>query len=1171
MSRSVQDKVSKQRLSFIGASSQMMRLVSTNKLPNWIFFAWQRDSSVKSKGSLNLECAVRPAGKSKDAMPEEAIAKIFFPWDRRVLGIIFELIRQNTNETRWKQEGPKGNKESKKVQRTLLKQQYENFAASSSETLNQTFDRLQKLISQLEIQGEVIEQEDMNLKLLRSLPSEWKTHALIWRNKADIETISLDGLYNNLKIYEPELIGSSSTSQNPQNVAFVSSNSTNNTSNTNKVDNTAFGVSTAHSQENQENVKSRSDKGYHAVPPPYKGNYIPPKPDLMFIDEQVESESVDVVFIVASSDFKTIKSKHESVDVKNKGVYSTVETKHVRKNNFSPLIIEDWNSDDESKVEFEPKDKVKIVRPSIEKINFVKISKEKVEPISNAFKRGYSQIIRPYNKYLAYKKTIFNKMVNTIRVKDTTTRERAVGNPQQKEYKEKGVIDSGCSRNITVNKCYLTDYEDYDGGFVSFGDGKGRISRKGKIKIGTLDFDDVYLCKELKLLDESQVLLRVPRKDNIYSVELKSVVPTRGLTYLFAKAISDESNLWYRRLEHINYKIMNILVRGNLMRGLPSKNFKNAHCCVACQKGKQYKASYKAKLMNSISKPLHMLHMDLFVLRNVKSLMKKSYCLVVTDDFSRFSWVFFLATKDETSGILKTFITEIENQLDCKVKVIRCDIKTEFKNYVMNQFCDMKGIKREFSVARTPQQNGVSKRKNRTLIEAARTMDHLGKFDRKANKGFLVRNGPNWTFDIDSLIISMNYVLVVARKQTNDIAGTKDNIVVGQAEKKKELEQECILIPIYTTDPLISQGPKDSAVDAEKRLLNSPVITAGPSFANTALSSLINVFGTPASTNAFEEHPFEQFSPFKNAFSLPHVPIVTPINDTRIFGNGYDDEAVEEEVDINNVNKKDERGIVVKNKARLVEEGIDYDEVFALVARIKAIRLFLAYASFKDFVVYQMDVKSAFLYEKIKDEVYVCQPPGFEDLDFPDKVYKVEKALYGLHQSLRACQDKYVADILNKFNFSTVKTTSTPMEPNKALVKDAKAKDVDVLLYRSMIGSLMYLIASRPDITFAVYACARFQVTPKTSHLHAVKRIFRYLKGQPKLGLWYPKDSPLDLEAYSDSDYARANLNRKSITGGCQFLRKRLILWQCKKQTIVANTTTKVEYVAAANCCGQVL
>ncbi|GKB94703.1 putative ribonuclease H-like domain-containing protein, partial [Tanacetum coccineum] len=336
------------------------------------------------------------------------------------------------------------------------------------------------------------------------------------------------------------------------------------------------------------------------------------------------------------------------------------------------------------------------------------------------------------------------------------------------------------------------------------------------------------------------------------------------------------------------------------------------------------------------------------------------------------------------------------------------------------------------------------------------------------------------------------------------------------------------------------------------------------------------------------------------------------------------------------------------------EEGIDYDEVFALVAMIEAIRLFLAFASYMGFIVYQMDVKSAFLYRTIEEDVYVHQPPGFLDPAHPNKVYKVIKALYGLHQAPRAwyetlssflmencfrrgtidktlfikknksdimlvqvyvddiifgstkksmctefedcmhkrfqmssmgeltfflglqvkqqpdgifiSQDKYVADILKKFDFWSIRTATTPIESNKPLVKDEDGEDVDVHVYRSMIGSLMYLTASRPDIMFAVCACARFQVTPKASHLNAVKRIFRYLKHQPKLGLWYPRDSPFELEAFSDSDYGGASLDRKSTTGGCQFLGRRLISWQCKKQTIMANSTTEAEYVAVANC-----
>ncbi|GJU21514.1 putative ribonuclease H-like domain-containing protein [Tanacetum coccineum] len=355
---------------------------------------------------------------------------------------------------------------------------------------------------------------------------------------------------------------------------------------------------------------------------------------------------------------------------------------------------------------------------------------------------------------------------------------------------------------------------------------------------------------------------------------------------------------------------------------------------------------------------------------------------------------------------------------------------------------------------------------------------------------------------------------------------------------------------------------------------------------------------------------------FTNVDDLPTNPLMPDLEDTAdflntgIFSGAYDDEDEGSEADFNNLETtinvgpipitrihkdhpkeqiigdinsasqtrrmtkiyeehamKDERGIVVRNKARLVaqgytqEEGIDYDKVFTPIARIEAIRLFLAYASFIRFIVYQMDMKSAFLYGTIKEEVYVCQPPGFEDPQFSNKVYKVEKALYGLHQAPRAgyetlstyllkngfrrgiidknlfikkdkvnfllvqrddgifiSQDKYVANILKKFDFSSVKIASTLIETNKALHKDKEAKDVDVHLYRSMIGSLMYLTASRPNIMFAVCACAR-----------------------------------------------------KSTTGGCQFLGKRLISWQCKKQTVVANSTTEVEYAAAANCYGHLL
>ncbi|GJV05168.1 putative ribonuclease H-like domain-containing protein [Tanacetum coccineum] len=232
------------------------------------------------------------------------------------------------------------------------------------------------------------------------------------------------------------------------------------------------------------------------------------------------------------------------------------------------------------------------------------------------------------------------------------------------------------------------------------------------------------LSPDFKLPDESQVLLKVPRKNNMYSVDMKNIVPKERLTCLVAK--------------------------DNLVRGLPSKHFENDQTCVACLKGKQHKASCKSKIQNSITQPLFMLYMALFGLTFVSSLMHKKYCLVVTDDYSRFTWVFFLATEDETSGILKSFITEIENLVDKKVKIIRCDNETEFKNKVMSEFCEKKGIKREFSVARTPQQNGIAERRNRTLIEAARTM----LADSKLPTTF-------WTKAVNTAYYVQNRVLVV--------------------------------------------------------------------------------------------------------------------------------------------------------------------------------------------------------------------------------------------------------------------------------------------------------------------------------------------------------------------------------------------------------------------------
>ncbi|GJV61390.1 ribonuclease H-like domain-containing protein [Tanacetum coccineum] len=540
-------------------------------------------------------------------------------------------------------------------------------------------------------------------------------------------------------------------------------------------------------------------------------------------------------------------------------------------------------------------------------------------------------------------------------------------------------------------------------------------------------------------------------------------------------------------------------------------------------------------------------------------------------------------SQDETPEILKNFITGIENQIDHKVKTIRCDNGTEFKNRIMNELCEMKGIRREFSVARTPQQNGRKHalsfmRPFGCPVTILNTLDLLGKFDGKSDDGFFIGysinskalrvfntrtrfveknlhinflenkpnvagTGPNWMFDIDTLTMSMNYQLVFTGNQTNGNAGTKANIDAGQAGKKTVSGPQYVLLPFLSSD---TQGPKSSndevTDDAGKKneaqdpakedkdtngnntyMMFTPVNAAGSSYENLGGSIPVNAITFP--NDDFPTDPL-----------MPDLKDTTDLQVTGIFSGAYDDEDVGAEADLNNLettmsvspipttrihkdhpkeqiigdinsatqtrrmikmseehamirrghwnlsgcieNKKAERGILVRNKARLVaqgytqEEGIDYNEVFAHVARIEVIR---------------------FDAQEVSNEFYG-----------------------GAHFLLRVA----------------VKTASTLIETNKALLKDEEAKDVDVHLYRSMIGSLMYLTTSRPDIMFAVCACARFQVTPKTSHLHALKRIIRYIKGQSKLYLWYPRDSPFDLKAFSDSDYAGASLDRKSTTGG---------------------------------------
>ena len=757
---------------------------------------------------------------------------------------------------------------------------------------------------------------------------------------------------------------------------------------------------------------------------------------------------------------------------------------------------------------------------------------------------------------------------------------------------------------MTGNKSLLSEFEEKAGPAVSYGDGNlGQTLGYGNIEIGNVIIEKVALVSGLKhnLLSISQItdrgyhvnfmkdhceiinkktqkiILTGYRHGNIYEANLSSTTDGKVIC-LLSKASASESWIWHKKLSHLNFSNLNELVRKDLVRGLPKVMFNADGLCDACQKAKQRRTSFKNKTESSIDEPLHLLHLDLFGPVNVLSDQQKRYALVIVDEYTRFTWVYFLFQKDETPEIIFEHVKLMENKSAHKVKILRSDNGTEFKNAQMIDFCKLKGITQQFSAPGTPQQNGVVERKNRTLIEAGRTMleeanlptyfweeavntacftqnctlinrhgatpyqslkgkkpslkhlhifgckcfvlrthpEQLEKFEAKADEGIFV-GYPLTTrayrvfnlrtkYIVESINVSFDDGKITGFDDDNQASLEFENEQItaddsSETDKSNtdEVNADEDVIAHFQGEHVqneISELSSSSTEDSdETEITNESSNSDGTSNTDGSLQSAESTENTISggaseetqensledSTDAGGASSSRQQLPPARKWTKDHTPELIIGNpeagvQTRsatqnecLFHNFLSQEepkkvedalkdsdwvtAMQEELnefERNKVwqlvprpknrsivgtkwvfrNKTDADGIVIRNKARLVakgysqQEGIDYDETFAPVARLEAIRMFLAYAAHKKFKVFQMDVKSAFLNGELEEEVFVEQPPGFIDPNFPNHVYRLDKALYGLKQAPRAWYETLAQFLLeNGFTRGTIDKT----------------------------------------------------------------------------------------------------------------------------------------------------
>ncbi|GKA93771.1 retrovirus-related pol polyprotein from transposon TNT 1-94 [Tanacetum coccineum] len=709
-----------------------------------------------------------------------------------------------------------------------------------------------------------------------------------------------------------------------------------------------------------------------------------------------------------------------------------------------------------------------------------------------------------------------------------------------------------------------------------------------------------------EITKDGKVIGRGIRKKGLYVMKLGN----KPKDQICLTTIDENSTLWHRRLGHANMHLIQSLASKELVRNLPKLKF-DQHFCDACKIGKQAHASHKAKNVVSTTRCLELLHMDLFGPSAVRSYGENRYTLVIVDNYSRSilgkTPYELLRGRKPTLDFFRVFGSKcfILNTKDYLTKFDPKSYEDIFLGYSQNS-------------------------KAYIILNK-----HTRKVEESLNVTFDETPPPSKTSPLVDDDLDEEEAIKVTEKKNleNDIVNETlevDEIINMKESRNHPLEN---VIGNLNERTLRSQAQNQSNFFCF-------ISTIKPKNVNEALGDESWIVAMQEELNQFVANDIWEL--------VPQPRNMTIIGTKWVFRN-----------------KLDENGIVSRNKARLVaqgynqQEGIDYDETYAPVARLESIRILLAYACALDFKLFQMDVKSAFLNGFINEEVYVAQPPGFIDFEKPDHVYKLKKALYGLKQAPKAwydrlkaflikheykmgmvdntlftkkkssnliivqiyvddiifgstCQDmcdefakimhdefemsmmgelnfflglqikqmedgiffnqsKYIKEMLKKFGLEDSKPMKTPMSSDTKLTKDEECESVDSTKYRGMIGSLLYLTASRPDIMFSVCLCARFQEAPKTSHLEAVKRIFRYIKGTMHLGLWYPKGTGIETVVYADSDHTGDYVDRKSTSGICTFVGCCLTSWFSKKQTALAISTTEAEYVSAEKACQQAL